>query len=494
MQNGTMLQFFHWYYPEDGSLWNKLKEEAKRLSELGITAIWIPPASKGTTGGYSVGYDVYDLYDLGEFDQKGTVKTKYGSKDELVSAVNAVHEAGIKVYADIVVNHLGGADEEERITVRRVNPDNRNEFTSEPFEINAYTKFTYPNRKGKYSNFVWDHQCFTGTDYASDLDETGIFSIQNEYGEGWEEVVDDEKGNYDYLMFTDVEFRNEAVREELKKWGKWYFDTLHFDGVRLDAVKHIAPQFYNEWLDYMRAEVKEDLFAVGEYWAPGYLHLLERYIDATEGRMSLFDAPLHRNLHTASKEGKDFDLRTIFDETLVAKNPGLAVTIVENHDTQPLQALEAPVEPWFKPIAYAIILLRKDGYPCIFYTDLYGASYVDKGNDGNDHEIFLPKCDDLENLLKARANYAYGEQRDYFDHGNCVGWTREGDAEYSGCAVVLSNGDEGFKSMEIGKRYAGKTFIDMLGKHAAEVTINEDGWGEFYTNAGSVCVWIEKPE
>ncbi|MBG9375663.1 alpha-amylase [Panacibacter sp. DH6] len=494
MQNGTMLQFFHWYYPEDGSLWNKLKEEAKSLSELGITAIWIPPASKGTTGGYSVGYDVYDLYDLGEFDQKGTVKTKYGSKDELVNAVNAVHEAGIKVYADIVVNHLGGADEEERITVRRVNPDNRNEFTSEPFEINAYTKFTYPNRKGKYSNFVWDHQCFTGTDYASDLDETGIFSIQNEYGEGWEEVVDDEKGNYDYLMFTDVEFRNEAVREELKKWGKWYFDTLHFDGVRLDAVKHIAPQFYNEWLDYMRAEVKEDLFAVGEYWAPGYLHLLERYIDATEGRMSLFDAPLHRNLHTASKEGKDFDLRTIFDETLVAKNPGLAVTIVENHDTQPLQALEAPVEPWFKPIAYAIILLRKDGYPCIFYTDLYGASYVDKGNDGNDHEIFLPKCDDLENLLKARANYAYGEQRDYFDHGNCVGWTREGDEEHGGCAVVLSNGDEGFKSMEIGKRYAGKTFIDMLGKHAAEVTINEDGWGEFYTNAGSVCVWIEKPE
>ena len=492
MQNGTMLQFFHWYYPEDGSLWNKLKEESKRLSELGITAIWIPPASKGTTGGYSVGYDVYDLYDLGEFDQKGTVRTKYGTKDELVNAVNAVHEAGIKVYADIVVNHLGGADEEERITVKRVNPDNRNEFTSDAFEINAYTKFTYPTRNGKYSDFVWDHRCFTGTDYASDLDETGIFSIQNEYGEGWEEVVDDEKGNYDYLMFTDVEFRNEAVREELKKWGKWYQETLKFDGVRLDAVKHIAPQFYNEWLDYMRAEVKEDLFAVGEYWAPGYLHLLERYIDATNGRMSLFDAPLHRNLHTASKEGKDFDMRTIFDETLVAKNPSLAVTIVENHDTQPLQALEAPVEPWFKPIAYSIILLRQDGYPCIFYTDLYGASYTDKGSDGNDYEIFLPKCDELEALLKARANYAYGEQRDYFDHGNCVGWTRAGDDEHGGCAVVLSNGDEGFKNMEIGTRYSGKTFVDMLGKHTGEVMINEDGWGEFYTNAGSVSVWIEK--
>ncbi len=40
-------------------------------------------------------------------------------------------------------------------------------------------------------------------------------------------------------------------------------------------------------------------------------------------------------------------------------DPFHAVTLVANHDTQPLQALEAPVEPWFKPLAYALILLRK---------------------------------------------------------------------------------------------------------------------------------------
>ncbi|MDI8752022.1 hypothetical protein MJH54_31455, partial [Salmonella enterica subsp. enterica serovar Montevideo] len=41
-----------------------------------------------------------------------------------------------------------------------------------------------------------------------------------------------------------------------------------------------------------------------------------------------------------------------------------------NHDTQPLQALEAPVEPWFKPLAYALILLRENGVPSVFYPDL----------------------------------------------------------------------------------------------------------------------------
>ncbi len=46
--------------------------------------------------------------------------------------------------------------------------------------------------------------------------------------------------------------------------------------------------------------------------------------------------------------------------------------------------------------------------------------------------------------------------------------------------------------MDIGERYAGKTFIDLLRKHPAEVIINEKGWGEFYVTPGSVSVWIEK--
>ena len=70
-QNGTMMQYFEWYLPS-GMLWNKMKEEAPNLAACGITALWIPPAYKGNSGINDVGYGVYDLYDLGEFDQKGT--------------------------------------------------------------------------------------------------------------------------------------------------------------------------------------------------------------------------------------------------------------------------------------------------------------------------------------------------------------------------------------------------------------------------------------
>ena len=93
-ENGVMMQYFHWYTPGDGSLWDEAALRAEELAEAGITALWLPPAYKGTGGGNDVGYGVYDMYDLGEFDQKGSVRTKYGTKEQYLAAVRAVQRAG----------------------------------------------------------------------------------------------------------------------------------------------------------------------------------------------------------------------------------------------------------------------------------------------------------------------------------------------------------------------------------------------------------------
>lgn len=489
-----MLQFFEWYYPADGTLWSHFRNEANRLKNIGIDSVWLPPAHKGMAGDQASGYDSYDLYDLGEFDQKGSVRTKYGTKQELIDAIKAGKEAGLQVYTDIVLNHMGGADEKEVVTVKKVEPENRNEFISEPIQIEAYTKFTFPGRAGKYSDFVWDYQCFSGVDYNASTQETAIYSIQNQYGEGWQDVLDLENGNYDYLMLSDIEFRNPHVREELKRWGEWFYETLGFDGFRLDAIKHMDPEFYNEWLDHLRGKYQKEFYTVGEYWAPYDLPSMIKYIEATDRRVSLFDAPLQGNFFQASKERSDFNLCTIFDNTLVQVDPELAVTLVENHDTQPLQSLEQTVDEWFRPLAYALILFREAGYPCIFYTDLYGSKYKDTGNDGEEHEITLAKLEGLEKMLYCRKHIAYGLQTDYFDHPNCIGWTRKGDEQHenSGCAVVISNGDDGSKRMEIGAQHAGKVFVDYLDNVQDEIIIEEDGSAEFKVNGNSVSFWAVK--
>lgn len=490
MQNPTLFQFFHWYYPADGKLWPEVADRAAWLAETGITGVWLPPAYKGDSGGYSVGYDTYDLFDLGEFDQKGSVATKYGDKEGLLNAIQALKKHKIGVLLDVVLNHKMGADEKERIQVNRVNMDNREEIDDEVIEAEAWTRFTFPGRAGKYSKFIWDHQCFSGVSHIESPDEEGIFKIVNDYtGEGWNDQVDPEFGNYDYLMGDNIDFRNNAVSEELKYWGRWIIEQTQCTGFRLDAVKHIPAWFYKEWIDHIQSEADQPMFVVAEYWSFD-VPALQNYIDQVDGKTMLFDAPLQLNFHHASKGGSDFDMRTLFDNTLVAADASHAVTLVANHDTQPLQALEAPVEPWFKPIAYALILLREQGVPIVFYPDLLGASYEDEGDDGNAYTIDLPVVEGLEALIRARQSHAWGVQIDYFDHPNCIAFSRSGTAKKPGCVVIMSNGEQGSKQIALGEDFAQTKWRDLLGHFDDIIEMDAEGTAEFYCPAGNVSVWV----
>ncbi|MGE9549819.1 alpha-amylase [Erwinia amylovora] len=490
MRNPTLLQFFHWYYPDGSKLWPEVAERAAWLAETGITDVWLPPAYKGESGGYSVGYDTYDLFDLGEFEQKGSRATKYGDKEQLLAAVNALRAAQVGVIMDVVLNHKMGADEKEQVQVNRVNPDNRDEISQEVITAEAWTRFTFPVRAGQYSKFVWDYKCFSGVDHIENPDENGVFKIVNDYtGEGWNDQVDDELGNFDYLMGANIDFRNHAVTEELKYWARWIMEQLPCTGFRLDAVKHIPAWFYKEWIEHIQEVAEQPLFIVAEYWSHE-VDKLQQYIHQVAGKTLLFDAPLQMKFHNASREGADYDLSQIFSDTLVAADPWHAVTIVANHDTQPLQSLEAPVEPWFKPLAYALILLREQGVPAVFYPDLFGASYEDKGGDGENHKIEMPAIPALAQLIHARQQYAHGVQTDWFDHPNCVAFSRSGTEEQPGCVVIMSNGEEGEKSLLLGTDLAGRNWRDYLGHREETVTTDEEGKALFRCNAGSVSVWV----
>lgn len=490
MTQRTLIQFFHWYTPEGGQLWNEAAEKAASLAEMGVTDVWLPPACKGASGGYSIGYDTYDLFDLGEFDQKGSVATKYGNRAALESACHALRDAGLRVIHDTVFNHKMGADEIERVAVRRADPNDRNAIEGEAFDADTWTRFTFPGRGGVHSAFIWDHKCFSGVDGIESPHEQGVFRLVNEYGDGeWNREVDQELGNFDYLMGANVEFRNNAVYEELKYWGRWMASQVPTDGFRLDAAKHIPAWFFRDWAGHMREEVSPDLFIVAEYWH-GDLGALQAYIDNTDRQVALFDAPLHFRFADASRQHADFDLRTIFDGTLVAADPEMAVTLVSNHDTQPLQAMESPVEPWFKALAYALILLREGGVPCLFHPDLYGATYTDTGNDGNECEVEMPAIEPLSRLVEARQRFAHGAQIDQFDDPNCIAFRRAGTDEHPGCVVLVSNAGEAWKEIDLGPDHAGAGFRDFLGHCEEEVWADENGRAKFRVWGESVSVWV----
>jgi alpha-amylase len=488
--NGTIMQYFHWYCPDNGTLWDEVKNNAKELADAGFTAMWLPPAYKGTGGKSDVGYGVYDLFDLGEFNQKGSIRTKYGTKQQYIEAIQALKAVGIQTYADTVLNHKIGGDASETMKATPFPQDNRLQPKGGLQDIKSYTNFHFLGRQGKHSQFEWHWWHFDAIDYNEyNKDDRGTVYLLE--GKQFDDYVALEKGNFSYLMGCDLDFQNQEVRDEITRWGKWYLQTTGVDGFRLDAIKHIAAWFFPQWLDEMERFVGKDLVVVGEYWVPD-LTSLHWYIDLVGGRMSVFDVPLHYNFHYASRLGGNYDMRNILNGTLMQQRSTHAVTFVENHDSQPLQMLESVVEPWFKPLAYAIILLRQEGYPCVFYADYYGAEYEDWGRDGNRYKIFMPSHRwVIDKLLYARKYYAYGPQYDYFDHWSTIGWTRLGDEKHpQAMAVIMSDGPEGSKWMEVGKPNA--KFVDLT-EHIKElIYTNDKGWGEFRCKGGSVSVWIQQ--
>ena len=309
-------------------------------------------------------------------------------------------------------------------------------------------------------------------------------------------------------MGSDLDYSHPEVAEDVLAWGKWLADTIPLKGIRFDAIKHYSEEFLRKFIVQMDETYGEGWFFVGEFWKDS-LDDMTHYLDRMGKKFSLFDAPLVYNFSQIS-QAEGADLRKVFDGTLVQSNPIAAVvgspsvlslfafpdlvehllttgiqTLVMNHDPQPYQALEAPINGWFKPLAYSLILLRDSGYPCVWYGDLYGI----KGE-----HPFPPSCGGaLPSIALARKLYAYGEQADYFDYETCIGWVRYGTWDRPfGCAVVLSNAGPGTKRMHVGEMHAGETWTDVLGWETREIVIGQDGFADFICPGTSVSIWVNK--
>lgn len=467
----TMIQYFEWYVSNTPSLYEVLKKEAAHLEKLGFTRIWMPPAYKGQGGKDDVGYGVYDMYDLGEFNQKGSVRTKYGTKKQYLEAINACHKHNLDVIADIVFNHRMGADEEETVMAKEMNWDNRNEAISDEEEVVVWTKYTFPGRKGKYSDFTWDWTCFDGTDYDDKRKEKVLLTFDSKT---WDENVSQEEGNYDFIMGDDLDFDNQKVVDELYRWGKWYKEMTNVDGYRLDAVKSISSFFFEGWLQSQQALQDKPIYAVGEYWS-GDLSSLEKYLEDCNHSMHLFDVPFHFNLMNASSDYNAYDMRTIFDNTLVTAQNEYACAFVDNHDTQPGQALESWVQNWFKLHAYSLILLRNFISPCVFYGDLYGIQ----------HDSIGPVAH-LDELVWIRSHILGDDIEDKFDDPNCVGWMVKNEHPV---IVVMTNKTANFKEFNL-EGYANTTFVDITSDQ--KVVIDENCFGKFSCFDGSCSIFIEE--
>src|ERR671938_4653 len=88
----AMIQYFN-------TDWNEIAMKMPELAEAGYDSIWVPPPTKGS-GGLSVGYDLWDRFDLGSKDQRGSIRTRSGTEADLLRLIETAHRFGLRVYLD----------------------------------------------------------------------------------------------------------------------------------------------------------------------------------------------------------------------------------------------------------------------------------------------------------------------------------------------------------------------------------------------------------
>ena len=126
-------------------------------------------------------------------------------------------------------------------------------------------------------------------------------------------------------MFADLDHSHPAVRSDIFSWGAWITSTLSLSGMRLDAMKHYSLSFIADYISHLDKSTSEGkrLFVVGEYWDAD-TDILEKVIRRFHGRLNLFDVQLVYKFSNFSK-GRQHDLRTIFEGTLVQRDHAHAV-------------------------------------------------------------------------------------------------------------------------------------------------------------------------
>ncbi|MGH7496022.1 MAG: alpha-amylase family glycosyl hydrolase [bacterium] len=383
----AMMQAFYWDCPREDQRefqwWNYVRTKIASLAQIGFESLWLPPAHKAANiAGPSMGYDPYDYYDLGEFDQKGSIKTWFGSKQELLELIQAAHDHGMRVLADMVINHNSGAD------------------ATEVNAITGETRWTlFKPRSGKFPR---NWECFHPNQYES-----------------WDEST--------FGDMPDLSHRNPYVFGEILKLARWLVEAIGFDGFRYDFVKGYgaatvaAIQEYR----YLRDDKPFSPYGVAEHWDS--VSAIEAWANFTNfsnsNPVDAFDFPL-REMLKALCDQYGFSLRQFMTwETLLRKQQQTSVSFVENHD---LREDGRPIVN-DKLLAYSYILTH-EGFPCVFWKDYYNFGLA---LEATPHGIAA--------LVQAHQNYAGGGVQVLWVDDDLYIMQRSGHSGKPGLIYVLNN-------------------------------------------------------
>lgn len=428
-----VLQGFWWdywnnHYASDWATY--LADLAPRLRDLGIEAIWIPPAVKNKNATGSVGYAPFDHYDLGDKWQGGATATRFGNKDQYLRAVAVLHANGLEVIQDIVWNHVQGAGSATGAggedPAAWGNRFKNFRYVCRATPAGSEDAADYLARRGRFPKNWPNFHPNPDHNASSDDITADWFGPDICY---WRQAIG-RSSNATWNPDQDPDY----MRNGMRAWSIWLKKQTGVDGFRLDAAKHFESWATKDFVWNLAynagfATTGMDMFTVGEY--VGSANEMDAWVDAVNSSdgytdvVGTFDFSLRGALQNMVAGGGNFDLGSL--PGAQQQRRARTVPFVNSHDTfRPILSangqytgwdsaneLAAHIDPNDPRIqaAYAMCF-AVDGSPCIYFEDLFDLhSTSQRWTHLPADPAALPVRDYLANLIWCRENLRFTDGR-----------------------------------------------------------------------------------
>jgi maltose alpha-D-glucosyltransferase/alpha-amylase len=292
---------------------NGLVEKLDYLAELGIDCIWLLPIYPSPRK--DDGYDIADYY---------AIDPTYGSLDDFKALLDAVHERGMRIIMDLVVNHT--SDQHPWFKLARSDP------------ASPYRDY-----------YVW-------SDSDRGYPDARIIFIDTEKSNwSWDEQAGQFYWHRFYACQPDLNYDNPAVRAEMLRIIRFWLD-LGVDGLRVDAVPYLFErQGTNcENLPETHAYFKEVRRLVDREY-PGRVLLCEanqlpadvvRYLGSDDEFHMAFHFPLMPKIFMALRMQDRSPILDVLRDTPVIPAGCQWGTFLRNHDELTLEMVTPAEREW----------------------------------------------------------------------------------------------------------------------------------------------------
>jgi alpha-amylase len=328
----VMIQGFYWepYKYQTEKWYQTLKNKATEIGNAGINVLWMPPSSACSD---QRGYLPTSYWDLNT--------STYGSYTQLTEANAALHSAGVKTLADIVINHRNGT--------------------------RAYADFTNPN---------WDCSALLQDDEVSGISGQIQPCSGRSDNEGGDRMVNQ---FFKYDSARDINHSNVTVQNDIKQYQN-LLKQAGFDGWRYD-LSHGYPG----WANKLYNDASNPYMSVGEVWWDfsgsnlfGISQFLDKWVNSTNSSSYAFDFATKIALAEVFRNGSNNYglLKTTAGKPMgfIGINPARAVTFIENHDTWRQEINEYnyfAISDGSKHIQSYAYILTHPGVPCVFWDHFF---------------------------------------------------------------------------------------------------------------------------